>query len=37
MRNFQEVDRAEWFTIDLARRKILPSQLGLLKQLEQVG
>jgi predicted NUDIX family NTP pyrophosphohydrolase len=35
MRNFPEVDRAEWFTIDVARRKILQGQLGLLEQLEQ--
>ena len=35
MRNFPEVDRAAWFTIDVARRKILQSQLGLLEQLEQ--
>jgi predicted NUDIX family NTP pyrophosphohydrolase len=33
--NFREVDRAEWFKIDVARRKILKSQLGLLEQLEQ--
>jgi predicted NUDIX family NTP pyrophosphohydrolase len=35
MQNFPEVDRAEWFTIDVARRKILQGQLGLLEQLEQ--
>jgi len=35
MREFQEIDRAEWFKIDSARRKILKSQLGLLEQLEQ--
>jgi hypothetical protein len=34
MREFPEVDRAEWF-IDTAKRKILKSQLGLLAQLEQ--
>ena len=33
MREFPEIDRAEWFKIDLARRKILKSQLGLLEQL----
>ena len=35
MREFPEIDRAEWFKIDLARRKILKSQEGLLEQLEQ--
>ena len=35
MREFPEIDRAEWFKIDLARLKILKSQLGLLEQLEQ--
>ncbi len=35
VREFPEIDRAEWFKIDLARRKILKSQLGLLEQLEQ--
>jgi predicted NUDIX family NTP pyrophosphohydrolase len=35
MREFPEIDRAGWFKIDLARRKILKSQLDLLVQLEQ--
>ena len=35
MREFPEMDRAGWFKIELARRKILRSQLGLLEQLEQ--
>ena len=34
-REFPEIDRAEWFKIDLAKRKILKSQLGLLEQLEE--
>jgi predicted NUDIX family NTP pyrophosphohydrolase len=34
IRKFPEIDRAEWFKIDLARRKILKSQLGLLEQLD---
>jgi len=34
LREFPEIDRAEWFKIDLARRKILKSQLGLLEQLD---
>jgi len=37
MREFPEVDRAEWFTITLAKRRILKSQLGLLEQLEQAA
>jgi len=35
MQEFPEIDRADWFNIDLARRKILKGQLGLLDQLEQ--
>jgi len=35
MRTFPEVDRAAWFKIELARLKILKSQLNLLDQLEQ--
>jgi predicted NUDIX family NTP pyrophosphohydrolase len=31
---FPEIDRARWFRIDEARRKILKSQLDLLEQLE---
>ena len=30
---FPEVDRAEWFPIDEAKRKILPGQLGLIEEL----
>jgi predicted NUDIX family NTP pyrophosphohydrolase len=33
VREFPEIDRAEWFKISLAKRKILKSQLGLLEQL----
>ena len=35
MQEFPEIDRADWFNINLARRKILKGQLGLLDQLEQ--
>jgi len=35
MQDFPEVDRAEWFPVDVARRKILKGQLALLNQLEQ--
>lgn len=34
-RQFPEIDRAGWFSLDLAREKILKSQLGLLEQLEE--
>lgn len=33
MQEFPEVDRAEWFPLAEAKRKILPSQLPLLEQL----
>jgi predicted NUDIX family NTP pyrophosphohydrolase len=29
-REFPEVDRAEWFDLDAARRKLLPGQIGFL-------
>ena len=35
-REYPEVDRAGWFTVDLARQKILKSQSDLLDQLEQL-
>ena len=35
IREFPEIERAEWFKIDLAKQKILKSQLGLLEQLEE--
>jgi predicted NUDIX family NTP pyrophosphohydrolase len=31
-----EVDRAEWFTLDAARRKINPAQVALLDRLEEL-
>jgi predicted NUDIX family NTP pyrophosphohydrolase len=33
---FPEVDRAGWFAVDVARRKILRGQLGLLDELERL-
>jgi predicted NUDIX family NTP pyrophosphohydrolase len=37
-REFPEVDRAEWFDPDRARRKILPAQAGLIDRLlEHLG
>jgi predicted NUDIX family NTP pyrophosphohydrolase len=35
MTRFPEVDRAEFFTLADARRKILASQVGLLDQLNE--
>jgi predicted NUDIX family NTP pyrophosphohydrolase len=35
-REFPEVDRAAWFTVAEAERKILESQLGLLEQLVEL-
>jgi predicted NUDIX family NTP pyrophosphohydrolase len=34
--SFPEVDRAAWFDLETARKKILPSQLPLLDQLDRV-
>lgn len=34
VRDYPEVDRAEWFALDEARRRILPSQLPLIDALE---
>ncbi len=35
---FPEVDRAEWFEPELARRKILPAQVELIERLlERLG
>ncbi|GAB4548025.1 MAG: NUDIX domain-containing protein [Thermodesulfovibrionia bacterium] len=36
MREFPEVDRAGWFDINEAKRRIIPSQLGFLEELERV-
>ena len=36
MREFPEVDRGEWFSLDEARKKMLPSQLPLLDALEKL-
>jgi predicted NUDIX family NTP pyrophosphohydrolase len=33
---FPEVDRAEWFTIDVAKEKILKGQVSLLEELVQI-
>ena len=36
MRDFPEVDRGQWFGLDEARQKMLPSQLPLLEALEKL-
>jgi predicted NUDIX family NTP pyrophosphohydrolase len=36
MKEFVEIDRAEWFGFDEARRRILPAQAPLLERLEQL-
>jgi predicted NUDIX family NTP pyrophosphohydrolase len=33
---FPEIDRAKWFTIDVAKEKILKGQVGLLEELSQI-
>jgi len=35
-REFPEIDRAAWFTLDEAKRKILPGQAGFLEQLRRI-
>lgn len=34
---FPEIDRAEWFDLDAARRKLVPAQAAFLGKLEEVG
>jgi predicted NUDIX family NTP pyrophosphohydrolase len=36
MQQFPEIDRAEWFTIEAAKEKILKGQIRLLEQLVQL-
>lgn len=35
-REFPEIDRAGWFTLEQAKRKILPGQAGFLEQLQRI-
>jgi predicted NUDIX family NTP pyrophosphohydrolase len=35
-REFPEIDRAGWFTLAEAKRKILPGQAGFLEQLQRI-
>jgi len=37
MREFPEIDRADWFEVGVARRKILKSQLPFLEQIEKLS
>ncbi len=37
MREFPEVDRAQWFTLEQGREKINPGQAPLLDRLEELG
>ncbi|TFF37344.1 NUDIX domain-containing protein [Mucilaginibacter psychrotolerans] len=34
MRNFEEVDRADWFDLETAKQKLVPAQVGLVDELE---
>jgi predicted NUDIX family NTP pyrophosphohydrolase len=36
MREFPEVDRAEWFGLEAARGKLLPGQVGFLDRLSEM-
>jgi predicted NUDIX family NTP pyrophosphohydrolase len=36
MQEFPEVDRAEWFPVDVAKQKILPAQAALIDQLVEL-
>ena len=36
LREFPEIDRAEWFALDAARAKMMPAQLPLLDRLEEL-
>jgi predicted NUDIX family NTP pyrophosphohydrolase len=33
---YPEVDRASWFTLESAKRKIVPGQIGFLEELQQI-
>jgi predicted NUDIX family NTP pyrophosphohydrolase len=34
--SFPEIDRAGWFTIEIAKQKIIPGQVGLIEELEKL-
>jgi predicted NUDIX family NTP pyrophosphohydrolase len=35
-KEYPEVDRASWFTLESAKRKIVPGQIGFLEELQQM-
>ena len=35
-KNFPEIDRAGWFTLEAAKVKIIPGQMGFLEELEEI-
>jgi predicted NUDIX family NTP pyrophosphohydrolase len=35
-KEYPEVDRASWFTLESAKRKIVPGQIGFLEELQQI-
>jgi predicted NUDIX family NTP pyrophosphohydrolase len=37
MQHFPEIDRAEWFAVDVARAKMLPAQLPFLDRVEELS
>jgi predicted NUDIX family NTP pyrophosphohydrolase len=37
LQSFPEIDRAEWFAVDVARAKMLPAQLPFLDRLEELS
>ena len=37
IQNFPEIDRAAWFTLDEAKRKLNPAQVQLIEELERIA
>jgi predicted NUDIX family NTP pyrophosphohydrolase len=37
LQRFPEIDRAEWFAVDVARAKMLPAQLPFLDRVEELS
>jgi predicted NUDIX family NTP pyrophosphohydrolase len=37
LQRFPEIDRAEWFAVDIARAKMLPAQLPFLDRVEELS
>lgn len=36
IQNFPEIDRAAWFRLDVAKKRINPAQVGLIEELEEI-